>query len=127
MALKDIVVTQGKISYDAVKEVPSFAEIDLISINRGIIFLFAAWSPFPYLCLQKLSSFLPEIIHSKNISIYLIDWDAISPDEMRGRLGKLSHTGAVTVWVKDGQIQGTLDGCQNNYEIDARSLTALLG
>src|SRR5436305_338240 len=94
--LKDFVAETGGLPSESVEEVQNPAAFELSNIQRGLILVFARWSPIPLLCLQRMRDIVPNKLVQAKAKLYVIDNDKLNPREMERLFGRVLHGGAET-------------------------------
>src|SRR5207247_8098973 len=114
--LKEFVTETGGLRSECVEEIENPAAFELSNIQRGLILVFARWSPFPMLCLQRMRDIVPNRLAQAKAKLYIIDNDKLDPREMERLFGKVLHGGAETFAVVGGRVRAESTGCPKDYE-----------
>lgn len=109
-----------------VEEIPNPSSLNLSEISKGLVMVFARWSPFPLLCLRRMKGIVPPVLIETHTKLLVIDNDKLSANDMRRLFGATLSGAAETFAIVDGQIRGESIGCPENYEAVLKELSEKL-
>jgi len=111
-----LITENGGFPPELVEEVAHPEEFNLDQVHRALIMVFARWSPFPVLCIQKMKGAIPPILQRAGAKFLVIDNDKLARADMARLFAMPQRGGAETFAVLDGKILGQLIGCPDGYQ-----------
>src|SRR5205823_159504 len=102
--LRSFAAATSGIPIDLIEEIPNPSNLNLSEISKGIVMVFARWSPFPLLCLTRMKDSVPQLLRAADAKLMLIDNDNLSDREMHRLFGKSLSGAAETYLIVDGNI-----------------------
>src|SRR5262245_31815749 len=115
--LRSFVAESLGIPVALVEEIPNPSLLDLSEISKGLVMVFARWSPFPLLCLKRMKDIVPDVLRAAHAKMLVIDNDKLNEKDMRRLFGTTLSGAAETFVIVDGEIRGESIGCPENYQV----------
>jgi hypothetical protein len=103
MDISSVLKKHSKIPFGRIRIVRKFEDIDLRSLDRAVIFIFAAWSGPAIVAFEKWTTALATL-ELGSLDLVVLDIDCLSPEQMVSLWGKHAGGGGETIWIRDGEI-----------------------
>ncbi len=103
---------------ERIRLIQDIADLELPSVRRGIVMIFAAWSGQSVLGLQRLTRFLAA--RDEAFDFIVVDIEAMTTQEMKQGFGREFYGRGETLWIQDGQVVAFLE----TYAPDSELLIA---
>jgi hypothetical protein len=92
----------GRLPYDRIK-ISHFDQLELATILRGVLFVFAAWSGDAIRSFRLLCDGVAMMPEAK-FSLLVVDADGFDFDAFKRALGELPQGKGETYWIRNGQV-----------------------
>ena len=113
-------------SRDSIIEIPAGADIDLQSIDTGVLFVFAEWSGQAIQSFRTLIGSVRSCSRKAPITIFLANTDEKPVELFLRNQGMIPHGGGEALWISEGQIIGRLQTCTEKDSNTMRELNEQL-
>jgi hypothetical protein len=104
--IRPMVHKHSKLPMARLRIVSRFEDAGLTTISRGIVFVFAAWSGYAVLALQRFTRIMAEL-PTNSLELVVLDIDRLTADTAAQLFGTSGfHTGGngETICVRDGAV-----------------------
>ena len=101
--IRTLVEKNTELPLDRLRVVQSLPQFHLASIRRGVILIFAAWSPLASVSLRRVTRLLAPL-DLDGVDIIVLDNDCMSDADMIQRFGHVFHGAREALWIRDGRI-----------------------
>src|ERR1051326_4539318 len=95
-SLTALAMEVGAFPAHLVVEVEDPIRLDLADIGKGLLLVFARWSPFPTRCLERMRGFVPKMLTDAGAKLYIVDNDKLSATAMQRLFGTTLHRAGET-------------------------------
>src|SRR5688572_22684371 len=104
--IRPMVEKYSSIPMDRLRVLRSFDEVHLPNIRCGIVFVFAGWSGYSVLGLQRFTKLIKSF-DTGSLDIVILDTDCLTEGSAKELFGSDSFTPGgwgEAVWIRDGQV-----------------------
>jgi hypothetical protein len=103
MDISIVLKRHSEIPLERLRIVRKLDELDFPSLNRAIVFIFAAWSGPAIVAFKRFTRVLAGM-NLKAVDLIVVDIDCLSVEAMVALWGRPVGGGGETIWIRDGNV-----------------------
>ena len=104
-----------ELPFQRLRVVQSLSDFQLTGIHRGIIIIFAAWSPLAIMSVRRVTRILARL-DAGSLEIVVLDNDCMSGADMTQLFGHVFHGHGECLWIRDGRVVAELSAAPAESE-----------